>query len=123
MKKSYEEKLLTDWETVFKQGLLTFWVLISLRGKSLTTGEIRDRVSELTRGTYNTSEQALYRSLRKYFDLELVDYEEVENSKGPKRKVYTLSKLGEEVLREFTNRNISLFLQEDVQELLKQEKE
>lgn len=123
MKKSYEEKLLNDWETVFKQGLLTFWVLVALKDKSMTTGEIRDAVSELTNGSYNTSEQALYRSLRKYYDLELVDYEEVENPKGPKRKVYTLSKLGSEVLQEFAKRNISLFLQKDVQELLKPEKE
>ena len=71
----------------------------------------------------NTSEQALYRSLRKFYDLELVDCEEVENDQGPKRKIYSLSETGVTILEEFSKRNIQLFMQEAVQELLISEKD
>jgi len=123
MKKSYEDKILSDWEGIYQQGLLTFWVFVALRGKTLSVSEIRESVSDLTNGTYNTSEQALYRSLRKYFDLELLDYSEVDNPKGPKRKLYKLSEIGEKVLTDFAQRNILLFMQKEVQELMKMEKE
>ncbi len=122
MKQTYEAKLLKDWESIFQQGLLTFWVFVALNGEALTTGEIKAAVSELTRGTYNTSEQSLYRVLRKYYDLELVDYSELDSPNGPKRKLYKLSSLGERVLRNFAKRNISLFMNDDVQNLLTQER-
>ena len=122
MKKSYEEKILNDWESIYQQGLLTFWVFVALHNRQLSVVEIRDSVSRLTDGTYNTSEQALYRSLRKYYDLELLDYLEIENPKGPKKKLYSLSSLGEKLLIEFTNRNIQLFMQQEVQNLITKEK-
>jgi len=105
----YEEKLLSNWESVYQQGLLTFWVLIALADSELTVSELRDEISKLTNETYNTSEQVLYRSLRKYYDLELVDYSEIENPKGPKIKKYRISDVGKKVLKKFIKRNISLF--------------
>ncbi len=123
MKKSYEEKVLSNWESVYQQGLLTFWVFVALNEKQLVVSEIKQRVSELTNGTYNTSEQALYRSLRKFYELELVDYKEVDNDLGPKKKLYSLSKTGLEILKEFSERNIRLFSQPEVQQLINNEKE
>ena len=120
MKDKYKEKLLTDWESVFRQGLLTFWVFLSLNGEAKTVTELREKIAELTQGTYQTSEQALYRSLRKYYDLELVDYSEIETPGAPKRKLYVLSEIGENVLQDFTKRNIALFTQDEVKVLLEE---
>ncbi len=120
--KMYEDKLLADWEDVFRQGLLTFWIFIALQDKELNVQALKKRIEQLTNNSYVTAEQTLYRVLRKHYDLELVDYREVPRSGGPKNKLYSLSKLGEKLLQEFTIRNISLFAQSDVQYLIKGEK-
>lgn len=120
MKDNYKEKVLKDWESVFRQGLLTFWVFLALKQTEQTVAELRERIAELTKGTYQTSEQALYRSLRKYYDLELVDYREIETPGAPKRKLYVLSQMGEDILQDFSTRNIALFTQDEVNQLLEE---
>ncbi len=83
---------------------------------------IRQRIEVLTDKSYATSDQTLYRALRKHYDLELVDYREIPSNSGPKKKLYKLSVLGSQLLSEFTARNISLFLKPEVQRLIKGEK-
>lgn len=117
--KTYEDKLLSDWEEVFRQGLLTFWLFIALEDKELDVQSLKKRIEQLTNNSYVTAEQTLYRVLRKHYDLELVDYREVPSKGGPKKKLYSLSKLGKKLLQEFTKRNISLFSQSEVQTLIK----
>ena len=108
---SYKNKLLNDWELIFRQGLLTFWVFVAIRDTELSVGQIIGKVSEMTNSTYNPSEQTLYRLLRKQYSLELVDYREVAGNSGPNKKLYTLSALGTNLLADFTERNIRLFQQ------------
>lgn len=120
MKLSYEEKLLNDWEDIYRQGLLTFWIFLVLDRQESDVSELRIRISELTKNSYNAAEQSLYRVLRKHYDLELVNVREISTKNGPNRKLYSLSKLGKQLLRQFTRRNISLFDQPTVQRLIKQ---
>lgn len=119
---TYEEKLLTDWEDIFRQGLLTFWLFVALQNNELDVQGLKKRIEELTDSSYVTAEQTLYRVLRKHYDLELVDYREVQSVGGPKKKLYTLSALGRQLLHEFTTRNIRLFAQPEVQNLIRGEK-
>lgn len=118
----YEEKLLADWEDIFRQGLLTFWLFVALRDNELDVQCLKKRIEELTDSTYVTAEQTLYRVLRKHYDLELVDYREIRSAGGPKKKLYSLSELGKQLLQEFTNRNIRLFAQPEVQKIMRGEK-
>lgn len=111
MDQAYKHKLLDDWELIFRQGLLTFWVFVAIRDNELDVSQILGKVAELTNKTYTPSEQTLYRLLRKQYDLELVDYREVPGNSGPNKKLYTLSPLGTELLVAFIERNISLFRQ------------
>lgn len=119
---NYEVKLLSNWEDIFRQGLLTFWVFVALKDKEMDVQAIRQRIEVLTDKSYATSDQTLYRALRKHYDLELVDYREIPSNSGPKKKLYKLSVLGSQLLSEFTARNISLFLKPEVQRLIKGEK-
>ena len=119
MNSKYEEKLLENWEDVFRQGLLTFWVLVALSHEEMAIPQIRIKVLSLTNNTYKTSDQALYRLLRKHYDLEIVDIREIKGNAGPNRKLYKLSDIGQRLLMEFSNRNITLFLQPSVQSLIK----
>lgn len=111
MSKTYEDTLLDNWELIFRQGLLTFWVFIAIRDNALSVEQIIDSVSKLTNSTYITSEQTVYRLLRKQYDLELVDYSEVAGNGGPNKKLYQLSPLGTKLLANFIDRNIRLFQQ------------
>ena len=115
---AYKAELLSSWEETYKKGQLTFWLLLSLRDRSLYVDEIQDFITSLTRGTISCENQSIYRALRKYYDLEIVDYELKEGNKGPNRKYYFLTKIGKELLLEFTQRNISLFYDKKIADLL-----
>ena len=69
---------------------------------------IKDFIEEHTRGTITCKDQSLYRALRKFYDLEIVDYELREGNKGPERKYYFLTGIGRELLGEFTQRNLKI---------------
>lgn len=120
MNKSYESKILSSWEEVYRQGLLTFWIFVSLKDGELDVQGIKAKVEDLTNGSYAAAEQTLYRVLRKNYDLELVDYREVPSSSGPKKKLYSLSELGNKLLEDFVNRNIKLFYQPTIKNMTKE---
>lgn len=116
--KKYKNDLLISWEETYKKGLLTFWILLSLRDNSLYINEIKDFIRKYTNETITCEDQSLYRSLRKYYNLEIVDFELREGNKGPNRKYYFLTEIGKDLLQDFTNRNISIFLSENVSGLI-----
>lgn len=119
MRQPYEEQLLENWEEVFRQGLLTFWVFVALRSAELDVQTLKHRIEALTEGTYPVAEQTLYRVLRKHYDLELVNCRQVPSPNGPDRKLYTLSSLGRRLLARFVRRNIGLFWRREIQSLVK----
>ncbi len=114
----YKQKLLTAWEDVYKRGQLTLWILLSLKTKSRYVEEIKDFIEKSTNKTFTCEEQSLYRSLRKFYDLEMVDFENQTGNKGPERKYYFLTPLGKEILKEFIERNIALFYKEELKKLI-----
>lgn len=114
----YKAALLTSWEETYKKGQLTFWLLLALRDKPLYVSEIKDFIESATNGTISCEEQSIYRSLRKYYDLEIVDYELRQGQKGPDRKYYFLTKIGKELLHEFTQRNISILYNKKLADLI-----
>jgi DNA-binding PadR family transcriptional regulator len=67
-------------------------------------------------------DQSIYRNLRKFQHLGIVDYEKGKGNKGPERKYYYLTELGRSLLHKFIERNIDLFFREDIKSLLLQEK-
>ena len=44
-------------------------------------------------------EQSLYRNLRKFQHLDIVTYESIKVSKGPERKYYCLTEMGNELFK------------------------
>ncbi len=114
----YKTKLLTNWEETYKKGQLTFWILLALKDKSIYVSEIKDFIKSITNGTISCEDQSVYRALRKYYDLEIVDYELKKGNKGPDRKYYFLTTIGKELLSEFIQRNISVFYEKKVFDLI-----
>jgi DNA-binding PadR family transcriptional regulator len=105
----YSELIFNSWEQAFLKGQLTFWILIELKESPKCLEEIQLFIKEHTNNVIAFDEQSIYRALRKYYDVELVDYELRDNERGPQRKFYTLTKIGNSVLKQFIERNIKLF--------------
>jgi len=105
----YSELILTSWEQAFHKGQLTFWILVGLKESPKCLEEIQLFIKENTKGVVVFDEQSIYRALRKYYDVELVDFELRDSERGPQRKYYALTKIGSGVLKQFIERNIKIF--------------
>lgn len=105
---NYEQTLISGWEATYKQGQLTLWIFLALYESPKTLTEIKEYLSNNTGGTLVADDMSLYRSLRRYYDTEMVETSSVPSNKGgPPVNKYNLSNLGEKVLKKFTKRNIS----------------
>ena len=111
-------ELLETWEETYKKGQLTLWIFLSLKDSRKYVDEIKNFVEEKSLGTMSCEEQSIYRNLRKYQHLGIVNYETGKGNKGPERKYYFLTDLGNNLLSKFLDRNIGLFFREDIKNLI-----
>lgn len=117
-KTSQTEALLEAWEETYKKGQLTLWVFMALRDRERYVDEIQAFVYDKSKNTLQCEGQSLYRMLRKFKELELVDFTTRPGAGGPERKYYFLTRDGEALLTQFAQRNISLFFEPDIQKIL-----
>jgi PadR family transcriptional regulator, regulatory protein PadR len=114
-------ELLSAWEETYKKGQLTLWIFLSLKDGKKYVDEIRVFVEEQSNQTMTCEIQSLYRTLRKFQHLGVVDFETGEGNKGPERKYYFLTELGHKLLENFIERNISLFFNKRIKNLINKE--
>lgn len=112
------DDLLEAWEATYKKGQLTLWIFLALKEGKKYVDEIRTFIHERSKGTMHCEEQSLYRNLRKYRHIGVVDFDPGEGNKGPDRKYYFLTETGIKLLNTFCTRNISLFFEEPVKPLI-----
>ena len=112
--------LLHSWEETYKKGQLTLWIFLSLRDGEKYVDEIKEFIEKYSNKTLSCEEQSIYRSLRKYLHLGIVEFNLKEGNKGPDRKYYSLTKTGDSLLDEFSKRNISLFYEKKILSSLNQ---
>jgi DNA-binding PadR family transcriptional regulator len=111
-------ELLSAWEETYKKGQLTLWIFLSLKDGKKYVDEIKSFVEEQSNHTMTCESQSLYRNLRKYQHVGVVDFETGEGNKGPERKYYFLTGLGLELLNSFIERNINLFFSKQIKNLI-----
>lgn len=114
-------ELLSAWEETYKKGQLTLWIFLSLKEGKKYVDEIRAFVEEHSNQTMTCENQSLYRNLRKFQHVGVVDFETGAGSKGPERKYYFLTELGQKLLNSFIDRNISLFFNKRIKNLINKE--
>jgi len=114
-------ELLIAWEETYKKGQLTFWIFLSLKEGKKYVDEIKTFVEEESNHSMSCESQSLYRNLRKFQHVGVVDFETREGNKGPERKYYFLTELGNSLLNAFIERNIKLFYNEKIKHLLNKE--
>jgi PadR family transcriptional regulator, regulatory protein PadR len=110
--------LLAQWEETYKKGLLSFWLLLLLAQRKAYPYEIKSAISEMSRNTISADENSIYRSLNRLADSGVVDSETVPSETGPSRRYFYLTSLGYELLSRFITRNILVFEQPDVADLI-----
>ena len=122
-----KDKLLSDllsaWEETYKKGQLTLWIFLALKEDKKYVDDIKSFVEEQSKQSMSCEEQSLYRTLRKFQYLGVVDYEAGKGNKGPERKYYFLTELGNSLLDQFISRNISLFFNDKIKNLLTPEEQ
>lgn len=111
-------ELLNAWEETYKKGQLTFWVFLSLKESSKCVEDIKGFVEKMSEGSMSCEEQSLYRNLRKFQHLGIVAYDSKRVSKGPDRKYYYLTDIGQQLFQHFVERNIKIFTKEPIINLL-----
>ena len=116
-------ELLSAWEETYKKGQLTLWIFLSLKDGRKYVDEIKSFVEEQSNNTMSCEGQSLYRNLRKYQHIGVVNHETGKGNKGPERKYYFLTDLGKELLNQFITRNINLFFNQNIKNLLNKEEQ
>jgi DNA-binding PadR family transcriptional regulator len=61
---------------------------------------------EQTEGKLSYDEQSIYRALRKFDDLELLDFEMRDGNRGPQRKYYSLTENGKKLFKTFLENHL-----------------
>ena len=112
------EELLSAWEETYKKGQLTLWIFLSLKEGPKYVTQLQDSIEIFSKGTIRAEEQSLYRTLRKFYHLKMVDFSSGKGHKGPDRKYYHLTPLGLSLLHDFVERNVLLFFEEPLKGLL-----
>jgi PadR family transcriptional regulator PadR len=112
------ENLLTQWEGTYKKGLLSFWLLLLLAQRKAYPYEIKAAINEMSRNTISADENSIYRLLNRLADSGIVDSETSPSETGPSRRYFFLTQLGLDLLNRFISRNILVFEQPDVAELI-----
>jgi DNA-binding PadR family transcriptional regulator len=114
-------ELLLAWEETYKKGQLTLWIFLALRDGKKYVDEIKLFVEKESNHTMSCEGQSLYRNLRKYQHIGVVDFETGKGNKGPERKYYYLTDIGNHLLSQFISRNINLFFNPNIMNLLNME--
>ena len=118
MEQTNLENLLSQWEETYKKGLLSFWLLLLLAQRKAYPYEVKAAITEMSRNTINVDENSIYRSLNRLADSGIVDSEVLPSETGPSRRYFFLTALGHELLTRFITRNILVFEQPDVADLI-----
>ncbi len=106
---SETDELLTNWEQVYKKGLLTFWILLLLHQRPSYAYEMCGPITELSQGTVSADENSIYRALNRFEAIGIVTSELRVSNRGPQRRYYSLTENGALLLTLFIRRNVLVF--------------
>lgn len=101
--------LLETWESTYKKGLLSFWILLLLDQRPTYAFEMNPLINELSQNTISADDNSLYRALNRFEQLGLITSQRQPSELGPARRYYSLTEAGRDLLIRFTQRNLLVF--------------
>jgi len=117
---NYEQTLLVGWESTYKMGQLSLWLMLSLKDGPKHMAQIKQFIERATSGNLTADDKSIYRALRRYFDAELVSFDMKPGTSGPDLKVYALTEIGRRVLERFLARNVRVFYDTSIRALIEE---
>ena len=119
MNEAIINRYVDEWSEVYKKGQLSFWVLLSLFEEKRYAADVLTFLQEVSDGEFVVKEQSLYRALRRFRAMKLIDsVKEASPSSGSKRHYYFLTPAGREVLKQYTDRNIKPLYKQSIVHLI-----
>ena len=112
------DDLLLTWESNYKKGLLSFWMLLVLREQPAYALELGGLVEQASAGSLSADDNSIYRALNRFERFDLIRGESRPSSLGPDRRYYRLTAKGLGLLRQFAERNILVFQRDEVRQRL-----
>jgi PadR family transcriptional regulator PadR len=100
---------LTQWEEIYKRGLLTFWILLLLNEREMYAYEMRPSIADISQGTIDVDDNSIYRALKRFAEAGYVRSDLRASEAGPARRYFTLAPAGRALLAGFIERNLLLF--------------
>ena len=99
-------ELLEQWETVYKRGLLSFWILLLLHKREMYAYEMSGEIALLSGGSIVADDNSIYRALKRFAEAGLVHSEKRPSESGPPRRYFSLTDKGGLLLAQFIHRNL-----------------
>ncbi len=103
------DDLLETWESTYKKGLLSFWILLLLDQRPTYAFEMNPLIRELSQNSISADDNSLYRALNRFEQLGLITSQRQPSELGPARRYYSLTAQGRDLLIRFTQRNLLVF--------------
>lgn len=117
----YDREIVTSWQEVTKRSQLTLWMLLSLYESCGDMQQIKERVSGLSKGIISADDKSMYRALRRFEDIELVESRPAKSANGPDKKIFRLTARGQRVLTSYISEYIQVtYLNPKVTKLMKE---
>lgn len=103
------ETLLAQWEEGYKKGLLSFWILLLLNQEEMYAYAMTAVIAEISQGTVVVDEKSVYRALKRFEENGIIQSSKRKSDVGPPRRYFSLTDLGQALLKKFCQRNILIF--------------
>lgn len=97
----YDQDIVSSWQEVTKRSQLTLWILLVLHRGAGDMACIKEGVEALSCGVVSADDKSMYRALRRFEDIELIESRAEKSPNGPDKKVFTLTGRGGRVLRAY----------------------
>lgn len=114
-----DQAALLQWEEVYKRGLLTFWILLSLSQREMYAYEMRAAIADFSQHTIDVDDNSIYRALKRFAEAGFVSSRTRASETGPARRYFTLTPVGQALLAAFIERNLLVFQTPAVAESLR----
>lgn len=102
----YIEKTLHQWDKEYKKGFTSYVILIFLKKQTMYGYEIKSKLEELTSSAITYQDSGIYQILKKLSSKKMVTIEIRKSNKGPKRKYYSITEAGLQLIEVFTKQYV-----------------